>query len=67
MTCNALVPFEHLYTKIVCSARGALLAKRPDCSLGEVHRGSCSEDMHMKEEKVEVKVQEDEVEDGRDK
>ena len=29
----------------------------------EVHRGSCSEDIHMEEEKVEVKVQEEEVED----
>ena len=38
-----------------------------DSSLGEVHRESCSEDIHMEEEKVEVKVQEDEVEDGRDK
>ena len=47
--------------------RGALLAKGPDSSLGEVHRGSCSEDIHMEEEMVEVKVQEDEVEDGRDK
>ena len=46
--------------------RGALLAKGPDSSLVEVHRGSCSEDIHMEEEKVEVKVQEDEVEDGRD-
>ena len=46
--------------------RGALLAKGPDSSLGEVHRGSCSEDIHMQEEKVEVKVQEEEVEDGRD-
>ena len=46
--------------------RGALLAKGPDSSLGEEHRGSCSEDIHMEEEKVEVKVQEDEVEDGRD-
>ena len=45
----------------------ALLAKGPDSSLGEVHRGSCSEDIHMEEEKVEVKVQEEEVEDGRDK
>ena len=47
--------------------RGVLLAKGPDSSLGEVHRGSCSEDAHMEEEKVEVKVQEEEVEDGRDK
>ena len=43
--------------------RGTLLAKRPDSSLGEVHRGSCSEDIHMEEENVEVKVQEEEVED----
>ena len=43
--------------------RGALLAKGPDSSLGEVHRGSCSEDTHTKEEKVGVKVQEEEVED----
>ena len=45
--------------------RGALLAKGPDSSLGDVHRGSCSEDIHMEEEKVEVevKVQEEEVED----
>ena len=35
--------------------------------MGEVHRGSCSEDIHMEEEEVEVKVQEDEAEDGRDK
>ena len=47
--------------------RGALLAKGPDPSLGEVHRGSCSGNIHMEDEKVEVKVQEDEVEDGRDK
>ena len=45
---------------------GALLAKGPDSSLGEVHRGSCSGNIHMEEEKVEVKVQEDEVEDERD-
>ena len=31
--------------------RGALLAKGPDSSLGEVHRGSCSEEIHMEEEK----------------
>ena len=43
--------------------RGVLLAKEPDTSLGEVHRGSCSEGTHMEEEKVEVKVQEEEVED----
>ena len=49
------------------SVRGALLAKGPDSSMGEVHRGSCSGNIHLEEEKVEVKVQEDEVEDGRDK
>ena len=32
-----------------------VLAKGPDSSLGEVHRGSCSEDIRMEEEKVEVK------------
>ena len=36
--------------------RGALLAKGPDSSVGEVHRGPCSKDIHMEEEKVEVKV-----------
>ena len=44
--------------------RGALLAKGPDSSFSEVHRGSCSGNIHMEEE---VKDQEDEVEDGRDK
>ena len=43
--------------------RGRLLIKEPDSSIGEEHRGSCSEDIHMEEEKVEVKVQEEEVED----
>ena len=56
---------------LVCTpaqpVRGALLAKGPDSSLGEVHKGSCSEDIHMEEEKAEVIVQEDELEDGRDK
>ena len=45
----------------------ALLAKGPDSSLGEVYKGSCSGNIHTEEEKVEVKVQEDEVEDGTDK
>ena len=58
MLCIVLTP---------ASVRGALLAKGPDSSLGEVHRGSCSEDIHMEEEKAEVKVQEDEVEDESDK
>ena len=39
----------------------------PDSSLAEVDRESCSEDIHMEEEKVEIRVQEDEVEDVRDK
>ena len=47
--------------------RGASLAQGPDSSLVEVHCGSCSGNNHMDEEKVEVKVPEDEVEDGRDK
>ena len=32
-----------------------------------VHRGSCSGNIHMEEEQVEVKVQEYEVEHGRGK
>ena len=43
--------------------RGALLAKGPDSSLGEVHRRSCCEDINIEDEKVEVKVQKKEVED----
>ena len=39
------------------------MAKGPDSSIGEVHRGSCSGNIHMEEEKVEIKVQEEEVED----
>ena len=46
--------------------RGALLAKGPDSSFGGMHRGSCSDDDHMEDEKEEVKVQEEEVEDGGD-
>ena len=42
---------------------GRFLAKGPDSSLGEVHRGSRTEDIHMEGEKVEVKVQEEEVAD----
>ena len=49
---------------VVENMRGALLAKGPDSSLGEVHTGSCSEPIHMEDE---VKDPEDEVEDGRDK
>ena len=45
------------------AVRGALLAKGPDSSLGDVHKGSCSDEVHMEEERVEVKVQEEEVED----
>ena len=61
--------FYFLFTGLLTKAtglhdceRGALLAKGPDSSLGEVHRGSCSEDIHMEEEKVEVKVPEEEEE-----
>ena len=41
-----------------------VLAKGPDSSFGEVHRGSCSEPIHKEDE---VKDQKDEVEDRRDK
>ena len=47
----------------VGNARRALLTKGPDSSLGEVHRGFNSEPTH----EDEVKDQEDEAEDGRDK
>ena len=57
---------SHCWIMNPLSVRGALLAKGPDSSLGEVHRGSCSEDIHMEEEKIEVKVQEHEVEYERD-
>ena len=56
-----------LFKTFFLCVRGAFSAKRPDSSLGEVHSGSCSGNIHTEEEKVEVKVQEDEVEDGRDK
>ena len=67
--------FEHLcifvsfflFQSVSGTVRGALLARGPDSSLSEVHKGSCSGNIHMEEEKVEVKDQEDEVEDGRDK
>ena len=36
--------------------RAALLAKGPNSSLGDVHRGSCSEPIHIEDE---VKDQED--------
>ena len=42
----------------------SVIGQEADSSLGdEVHKGSCSEDIHMEEEKAEVKVQEEEVED----
>ena len=44
--------------------RGALLTKGPDSSFAEAHRGFISEPIHIGDE---VKDQEDEVEDGRDK
>ena len=52
---------------LITCERGVIGKKGPDSSMGEVHRGSCSEHIHMEEEKVEVKVQEDEAEDERDK
>ena len=39
---------------------GRLLTKGPDSSFGGVHRGSCSDDVSMEEERVEVKVQAEE-------
>ena len=44
--------------------RGALLTKGPDSSFAEAHRGFSSEPIHIEDE---VKDQEDEVADGRDK
>ena len=46
------------------SVRGALLAKGPDSSFAEAHRGFNSEPIHIEDA---VKGQEDEVEDWRDK
>ena len=54
----------HVVAGLPQPVRGASLAKGPDSSVGEVHRGSCSSNIHMEEK---VKDQEDEVEDGRDK
>ena len=55
-----------LFLQVLKVVRGASLAKGPDSSLGEVLKGSWSGNIHMEEERVEVKVQEDEAEDGRD-
>ena len=46
------------------AVRGALLTKGPDSSFAEAHRGFNSEPINIEDE---VKDQEDEVEDGRDK
>ena len=46
------------------SVRGALLTKGPDSSFAEAHKGFTSEPIHIENE---MKDQEDEVEDGRDK
>ena len=43
-----------------------VIGQRARLLIGRSAQGTCSEDIHMKEEKVEVRVQEDEVEDGRD-
>ena len=34
----------------ITRVRGALLTQRPDSSLGEVHRESCSEPIHIEDE-----------------
>ena len=44
--------------------RGVLLAKGPDSSISGVPVGSCLDEVHMEEEKVEVKVQAEEEEIG---
>ena len=44
-----------------------VIGQRARLLIGRSAQGSCSSNIHMEEEKVEVKVQEDEVEDGRDK
>ena len=44
--------------------RGALLAKGPDSSTGEGAGYDCSDEVHMEEERVEVKVQAEEEEIG---
>ena len=49
--------------RLPCDVKGAFSVKGPDSSLGGVPEGYCSEDIHMEEEKVEVKVQEEEVDD----
>ena len=33
------------------------MAKGPDSSFGEVHRGCCSDEVHMDEERVKVQVE----------
>ena len=50
--------------KSLVDVRGALLTRGPDSSFAEAHRVFCSEPIHIEHE---VKDQEDEVEDGRDK
>ena len=49
------------------NVRGRYWPKGQTPHWGEVYKGSCSGDIHTEEEKVEVKVREDEVEDGTDK
>ena len=63
LLCLRVLAGESKYHSLRCQlcvrhVRGALLAKRPDSSLGEVGN------IHTADE---VKDQEDEVEDGRDK
>ena len=64
--CTQTHVFIHVFlaTHVCIYVRGALLAKGPNSSFGEVHTGSCSDEVHMEEERVEGKVQtEEEVED----
>ena len=53
---NLNVTCEILQMDYVSLVREASLAKRPDSSFGELHKGSFSEDKQMEEDKIEVKV-----------
>ena len=44
--------------------RGAFLAKGPDSSVGGVTVGYCPDEVHMEEEEVHIKVQEEEEQIG---
>ena len=49
--------------RVTChfSVRGRVIGQRASHLIGRSAQGSCSEGIHMEEEKVEVKVQEEEV------